>query len=281
MYQRSIVAYLDILGFRGKIEEAEGDSSKIQQIYESLTTAQSIVNTFKIGYPPRLAGMYKIQGHMFSDTIILSCQTVSEDSVFFVIQDVAILQYLLVMQKCFLRGAITIGDHYQEGNLVFGPALIKAYEMEHQLAIWPRVIIDPAILNIFSVECLDDANWAFLTRDQYGIVYVDYLKLNCKLAMGQPYEKGNLLTHIPLNMFVDYQKIIIEVISTEKAKMNLDTKTKYHALAKYYNETIDNLCEQPVESKGESKIREGVQSCKINLSAIFPELYESKSPNNH
>lgn len=41
-----------------------------------------------------------------------------------------------------VRGGITIGDFYIDDMFVWGAALVKAYELEEKIAVYPRVILD-------------------------------------------------------------------------------------------------------------------------------------------
>ena len=281
-YQRSILVYLDILGFGNKIKEAGSDPSKIQSIYEALTMTKALVTL--LGEPcgeDSPADRPELKTRMFSDTIVISCQTVSDESLHYVVQDVAISQFLILRKGYFLRGAITLGDHYQEGDLVFGPSLIKAYELEQQLATWPRVVIDPSAFGGFSQKFFSAALSAYLSRDQYGILYVDYLKCEWINAVSQKNRKGKPSRHdSPEGLFLEHKGEIVEAMNSEKAKEDLRIMTKYHALASYHNETIDNICDGYLSiieyqiDAGEEKNR--LQSYKIDLSDAFRELYVDK-----
>ena len=54
---------------------------------------------------------------------------------------VAFIQAELARHGYLIRGAITVGDLYIDEDMVFGPALIEAYDAESKLAIFPRVIL--------------------------------------------------------------------------------------------------------------------------------------------
>lgn len=41
-----------------------------------------------------------------------------------------------------IRGAITHGELYRENNIIFGPALTRANNLESKFAIYPKIIID-------------------------------------------------------------------------------------------------------------------------------------------
>lgn len=53
------------------------------------------------------------------------------------------------MAGFWLRGAVTIGLLHHDEDIVFGPALNRAYELESRHAIFPRIILDPACAELF------------------------------------------------------------------------------------------------------------------------------------
>nr|WP_317187917.1 hypothetical protein [Acinetobacter gerneri] len=56
------------------------------------------------------------------------------------------MQAILVWQhNILLRGALTIGEIYHDENMVFGPAMVEAYELESKVAEFPRIILHDKI----------------------------------------------------------------------------------------------------------------------------------------
>ncbi|MBO6906204.1 MAG: hypothetical protein JJ865_14730 [Parvibaculum sp.] len=82
-----------------------------------------------------------------------------------------------------LRGAVTIGDLLHDDRHVVGPGMVAAYEMESQRAIMPRVIIDPAVLDIArehrgDLHTPDDEEGyvrSFIAVDDDGEHFFDYV----------------------------------------------------------------------------------------------------------
>jgi hypothetical protein len=84
----------------------------------------------------------------------------------------------MALEKGFLyRGAIVCGKVYHTERKIFGPALIKAYEMEKSKAIFPRVIIDEGVL--------DTAKCNYLGCTNHDIKYKDIMKLILKDSDGE------------------------------------------------------------------------------------------------
>lgn len=120
---------------------------------------------------------------LFSDSIVMS--TPLEGNNFWgLLNQIAYLQGMLSLQSIFLRSAVTIGDHYQAPQIIVSPALIRAYELENTIAIYPRVILDPEICSGKWQLHDEQAEMFFgvdhylrgLGRDRDGVYFVDYLR---------------------------------------------------------------------------------------------------------
>lgn len=57
------------------------------------------------------------------------------------------------------RGAITVGHIYHRGRFVVGPAFVDAYRLEQSVALYPRVVLDSAALDVWTDE---------FRADEYG-----------------------------------------------------------------------------------------------------------------
>lgn len=81
----------------------------------------------------------------------------------------------LAYDGVFCRGAITKGKLFHRDKVLFGSSYIRAYELEKNEAIYPRVIIDPDILGFFD---LTDGKMplapAFFGKDNNGMYYQRY-----------------------------------------------------------------------------------------------------------
>jgi hypothetical protein len=54
----------------------------------------------------------------------------------------------MVIQGVIFRGRITYGKIFHNEEFVFGPAMIKAYNLEHDVATFPRIVIDKSSLEL-------------------------------------------------------------------------------------------------------------------------------------
>jgi hypothetical protein len=82
-----------------------------------------------------------------------------------------------------LRGAVTCGKLVHKAKVVFGPALVRAYELE-QKNKWPRIILDDDLGQMWGTgigvlketdQTLDFV-WQHWRMDKDGKVFIDFLK---------------------------------------------------------------------------------------------------------
>ena len=116
--------------------------------------------------------------------------------------DLAYIQSHLAEDGILIRGATTVGDIYVDERLIFGPALIRAYELERGVASYPRIIIDSRVLDrlvdtpelrIPEVSDQMKSLCTVLARDNDGTWFVDYLQATMHELAAQPSAYGKLL----------------------------------------------------------------------------------------
>ncbi|BAM06331.1 hypothetical protein LFE_0615 [Leptospirillum ferrooxidans C2-3] len=117
----------------------------------------------------------------FSDSITVSYNLDEDSAVYHLLFDTYMLQIELLRWGIIVRGAIATGKLYHDDKLVFGPALIKAVELEKD-AKYPRVILDKKIIDIgkenhakwHSSEYEEKAIRSLIEQDFDGEFYIDY-----------------------------------------------------------------------------------------------------------
>jgi hypothetical protein len=164
-YTRSIVSYLDILGFRELIERrTAGEVSRILRIL-----AESIA-------PHPTDEPVKIEFTKFSDTVIRSTPEPSPAYFIYELKTILRAQVALIPEGVAIRGAVTVGDITQSWDVVYGPAVVRAYELDSGP---PRIVIDDKALSLLhppvdaSVLASEELG---LTRLEGTTIYLDYLK---------------------------------------------------------------------------------------------------------
>lgn len=83
----------------------------------------------------------------------------------------------MLRREYLVRGAITRGALYHDDAVVVGPALVRAYELESQVAIYPRIILDPNLQNLQITKTdVEDVFWTKMYReDRDGIFFLNFL----------------------------------------------------------------------------------------------------------
>lgn len=206
-YQKRLCLFLDILGFSDLVKTKECD------------VVHRVVKQIKAELKQNKEYMGKIDSQpiatTFSDCIVLSVEIQDADVInaanILVTATVKMLQDTYLNQKISLRGGISYGELYHhKTDGVFGPAMIKAYELESQFADWPRVIFDRSVIEHFKdidglpsigftkygdgfwgVDCLNriedvlNKEYDFLFDSDIARDHLDKLSAICSITQGK------------------------------------------------------------------------------------------------
>ncbi len=159
-YEKRIVAFIDILGFKELVKESEKDSAKLDLIYESLTFLKTMekpeswdLNLIKIEESFKSKALdlkEKVSCTNFSDSILISVK-VEEDKVSAafstLVANLSFIGLKLMINGILFRGGITYGKLiHNENGVVMGQGLIDAYNLENKIAKYPRIILSKKII---------------------------------------------------------------------------------------------------------------------------------------
>lgn len=154
-YEFRVIAFLDILGFSNLVKESTNNyilQKKLENIIKHIHSVK--VRNYECSFKDvdSINKITKCEISNFSDSFIISYPLCKQfgGGVFQLIQDCLFLQLELAKTGIYLRGGITHGELYHKDDICFGPALIDAYHMESNDAIYPRIIIDSNTLEISS-----------------------------------------------------------------------------------------------------------------------------------
>ena len=161
VYEERVLSFIDILGFSDLIKKSENDESLavdvlrvwggIDDLKKKLATNSSSLT-------------------MFSDCMCVS-QCIS-GSYFSFYAGVCLICLGLIGSGYPVRGAISRGKLYHQGNVIFGPCLVRAYQLESKLSFYPRIIVDPQMI-VANGDDTDDLN--LIVRDEDGVLMLNYL----------------------------------------------------------------------------------------------------------
>jgi hypothetical protein len=125
-YERRIVAYFDVLGWRSEIEQAANDTRRIARI----ALVPQLFSRTVFQTAERVAGAHLTS---FSDNVIVSIPYEADRLELF-LDGLAKIQLGTAFAGFWLRGGITVGSLVHNEAFVFGPALNRAHELESKIA---------------------------------------------------------------------------------------------------------------------------------------------------
>jgi hypothetical protein len=131
-YERRLVAFYDVLGWRDKIQQAENDPVALARLRNVISFYALIAKKEKTNNDLRIS--------TFSDNVVMSIDPKASSFLFILL---GFIQIVAVIGGCLLRGGVTIGNIAHDNDVVFGPALNRAYDIERLIAVHPRIVIDP------------------------------------------------------------------------------------------------------------------------------------------
>lgn len=168
------VAFIDVLGSSKAIKNNANESLNAIHIAYDETIVQ-----FKKYHSEH---MNEPKVDIFSDNIILSNEIVEgkEERAFLsIIFFSALLQMNMWINNLLVRGGISCGDFFSDERMIWGNALIQAYKLEGQIAIYPRIIVEPEIAEIIK-SIMKPEKGKLLCEDFDGIYFVDPFGINQK-----------------------------------------------------------------------------------------------------
>jgi hypothetical protein len=153
-YEQRIVCFFDILGWKEHVEKAGKDPHKIEQ----LAFLPKLLTSIEV------RGLNSSSSHLtsFSDCAVVSF-LVSEVNIRTFIGGLSQVFLGAAVQGFFLRAGLTIGSIRHNENMVFGPALNRAYELESSGG-FPRIIIDNEVSNLADLD---------FVKEEGGTLFVD------------------------------------------------------------------------------------------------------------
>lgn len=179
-YQTRLVSFFDTLGWCDQILEAGEDPRRIAR----LASVPRAFSNFVTSQMRRVDGAFITS---FSDNVVVSVP-LRENYIFTTIEAMARVQLGLAMAGFWVRGAITYGSLFHDDSIVFGPALNRAYELEHNYTIYPRALLDP------KCELLNGITAAFIDVDESGSFTNPFNLKFIERALQMPCPEPNIVT---------------------------------------------------------------------------------------
>ncbi|BFG69813.1 hypothetical protein KACHI17_06940 [Sediminibacterium sp. KACHI17] len=297
-YERRLIAFIDILGFKDIVKQSETDSSKIELIYLVLEYLKDWEKTEKwdlkfleIEEDAQKKGVsnFDLRGKTnitsFSDSIVVSVSVDSNinEMASTLIVNLAYIGTVLLEKGILFRGGLTIGNiiHIDNGT-VFGQGLIDAFMLETRSAKYPRIIL--------SDKLLKELNYPLETkRSRYPYhQYLDRFEDGCvgfhQLIYYQVIESWTEITpELLAESLRKVRKVIINGLDVSFE--NVEVFEKYKWLKDQYNKLII-LSDYDFETKTEEHIKQKIRDLNDGISehnihfSYTDNFYESRRLKN-
>jgi hypothetical protein len=133
-------AFVDILAFSDVIARLENGTIQFQTLRNLLARVHN----------PMMADQHlfhytDFRAQSISDAVAISTEC-TRDALSQLLFSLQQLELDLLAEGFFVRGAIVKDSLYHDDNMVFGPALIRAYQIESQVARFPRIMITREVM---------------------------------------------------------------------------------------------------------------------------------------
>lgn len=235
-YENRFIAFLDILGFKNWIEKTVINESIFNTIKAGLDYISNEREELYHGHYSDMRINNK-EISVFSDSIVIS-YSMDKGSLFYVLMDLIYICINLNSKGIFVRGGVSFGKLYHKNHECFGPAMVKAYELEQKQAIYPRIVVEPEVVKN-GIMNPGPANTPkqelayiekLLSEDKgEGIFYLDYLS---------QYEEMDSIEEY-MDLICKIKKHVAN--NLEQTKNHEHLFRKYIWFAKYYNKTVEKV----------------------------------------
>ena len=241
----SIVAYVDILGFRELVEMGTpGEISRTLRLVREAVKPESST-----------ARVYQLYYQSFSDLTVIAIPLLTPANVQFhpgllefELGGLIEAQSKLIRKGILLRGAVVVGSIVKSYKQLFGPAMIKAYDIERGVAKFPRIVVDDSVIretkrNPLLLRAHDVPSHgigSLLRRDKDGQMFVDYLR--------RPYWDRGYRSFLKA-----HRELILKQL--EATKDNENVRQKYEWMAGYHNRTISDLLRDEPDRKSLKRLK--------------------------
>ena len=230
-------AYLDILGYKQELivnDNSNASQEYLNRIYSAMSKYVAY-DSFdsKKPFPKDSFIKYKI----FSDNIVFGLpfdsvgDPTSEGEFGSLLIQIAYFQLLLALENIFIRGGFTLGRLYIGSELVFGKALLDAYEIESKVSVNPRIVMSEPVKSVILQQLKstdkDAPQIKMLLKDVDGKWFINYLYMTVN-----DYDGG-----IMLELLLKHKENI--EANLLKYKQEPTIRLKYLWLSNYHNYFCD------------------------------------------
>lgn len=224
-YTESAVCFMDILGFRALIESSVGKPDMVEAIGKIVgqvmqRTRQRSEERFMDN--PNAIDNHGAQVIHFSDSIVVSVSRTDIEGLIWFFSLIIEIGEKLMMAGLPVRGGAALGEVYHENGIIFGPAMVEAYDLESKLAQTPRVILSKRLQAKAAQEDLEDHLMHNYVSAGPDFNRVDYIKKNFSVSYYGP-------------ELLNYMAILHSTIMNGLQNKNISVVGKYEWMRREYN----------------------------------------------
>ena len=161
-YENRIVAFIDILGFTNLISTLKDETDLHRKLYRAL----SFIHSYKNNTHNNDTIQSGLDISVFSDSIVISSSVNNLSSIIWTCGQ---LQAELLYLGILSRGGISEGLTVHENDILYGDGMIKAYNIESKVAIYPRVVVDESVCKHAPKKVIE----FFLKKADDGLLYIN------------------------------------------------------------------------------------------------------------
>ena len=244
-YSQTLVSYIDILGFADLIKDSQTGTDGVRKIIRLLTTMK---DEFSIGgrVHRRPDGRTEkiFQSFNFSDLIVRTTRIpAGADIGQYLDWELFYLgekQLSLAVEGHLVRGGISMGQLFvgDRASILFGPALVRAYKLESEKAVYPRILVDASLKREAEQDTYDQDWKDYIHRGEDGEYFLDYLFGPVITGLTVPADGD------PRPQVGEHRKMIEDKIQNEIQQKDERTRQKYRWLALYHNAALRRLIDR-------------------------------------
>lgn len=237
----SVVVFVDVLGFIDAMKNAYRSGEPINLLNNLREAVDSSYFSLqdKVEYPASV-----IEKHFrlwefkaFTDNIVIGfpIKLDSEVEMATIFERLAVFQLSMIKYGFFIRGAIAVGEHYMDSDIVFGNALIEAYEAERNLALEPRIVLSRSAVKYFNrhlsyyTKVEDSWHYEVVLQDADNQLFINYLDI------ARPRDESENNTFFAT--LLEHRDMVLSRI--KEFSTDLKIRSKYAWIANYHNYFCD------------------------------------------
>jgi len=156
-------ALLDVLGYRDRLERDRNQGTL--SFKDELQRAMHVLSEVN-------ESVYSHQA--ISDTLILTCADRTDLKGFLRVLREVFVGFL--SEGLFIRGGVTYEKHFKSSHVTYSHAVAKAYQLESRVAIYPRIVIDSNIIEMWrDLQEGADLEVSKLICEQNGVFFLNVI----------------------------------------------------------------------------------------------------------